>query len=275
MFSVGGIVERIAKDSSVVWSIKYYGDTFAPHHDVLVLPNGNLMMPVWRAVTRDEAIALGRRADMVGDDGLWLDSVVELQVSGTDDYKVVWQWNSADHLVQDADPAKASYGELAENPRLIDINYSDGVPTTNPDIMHVNSVSYIPDLDQIIIDSLNYSELWVIDHSTTTAEAASHSGGRYGKGGDILYRWGNPSVYGKGDADVFNLSGRPRRQLGRGGPADRHVRQQQQEPRPKLRGRQRQAGGDRSAVVLRRDLPARFRRRLRSGAASARRRPRI
>ena len=207
VFAVGGIVERIAKDNSVVWSIKYYGDTFAPHHDVLVLPNGNLMMPVWRAITHDEAIARGRSADMVGDDGLWLDSVVELQVSGTDDYKVVWQWNSADHLVQDADPAKASYGKLADNPQLIDINYNGGMPATNPDIMHVNSVNYIPDLDQIVIDSLNYSELWVIDHSTTTAEAAGHSGGRYGKGGDILYRWGNPSVYGKGDADVFNLFG--------------------------------------------------------------------
>ena len=206
-FNVGGIVERIAKDSSVVWSINYYGDTFAPHHDVLVLPNGNLMMPVWRAVTEEQAIALGRSPDQVGSDGLWLDSIVELQVSGTDDYTVVWQWNSADHLVQDVDPARANYGALAENPQLININYDDGKPPNNPDIMHVNSVIYIPEFDQIVINSLNYSELWVIDHSTTTAEAAGHTGGRYGKGGDILYRWGNPTVYGKGDADVFNLSG--------------------------------------------------------------------
>jgi Arylsulfotransferase (ASST) len=191
----------------VVWSIQYYSDTFAPHHDVLVLPNGNLMMPVWRAVSRDEAIALGRSPDGVGGDGLWLDSIVELQVSGTDDYKVVWQWNSADHLVEDVDPAAANYGALAESPQLIDINYDDGKPANNPDIMHVNSVVYIPEFDQIIIDSLNYSELWVLDHSTTTAEAAGHAGGRYGKGGDILYRWGNPSVYGKADADVFNLHG--------------------------------------------------------------------
>jgi hypothetical protein len=40
-----------------------------------------------------------------------------------------------------------------------------------------------------------FREIWVIDHSTTTAQAAGHQGGRYGKGGDVLYRWGNPLAY--------------------------------------------------------------------------------
>ncbi len=34
----------------------------------------------------------------------------------------------------------------------------------------------------------HYSELWVIDHSTTAEEAA-------GEKGDLLYRWGNPRAY--------------------------------------------------------------------------------
>jgi hypothetical protein len=45
----------------------------------------------------------------------------------------------------------------------------------------------------------------VIDHSTTTAEAAGHSGGNSGKGGDLLYRWGNPRAYNAGDADDQQL----------------------------------------------------------------------
>ena len=66
------------------------------------------------------------------------------------------------------------------------------------DWLHVNSVTYSRKLDQIMISIHEFHEVWVIDHSTTTAEAASHSGGRSGKGGDLLYRWGNPKAYRNG-----------------------------------------------------------------------------
>jgi Arylsulfotransferase (ASST) len=71
-------------------------------------------------------------------------------------------------------------------------------PRKEPDWMHVNAVDYNADLDQIVISSPHFSEIWIIDHSTTTEEAKGHAGGRWGKGGDILYRWGNPRAYRNG-----------------------------------------------------------------------------
>ena len=82
----------------------------------------------------------------------------------------------------------------------MDINYLGNQPTGVADWMHANAVDYNEDLDQIMISAREFNEVWIIDHSTSTAEAASHSGGMYGKGGDLLYRWGNPEAYGRGDS---------------------------------------------------------------------------
>jgi hypothetical protein len=64
-----------------------------------------------------------------------------------------------------------------------------------PDWTHVNAVAYHAELDQIMLTVRAFSELWIIDHSTTSAQAAGHTGGQSGKGGDLLYRWGNPQAY--------------------------------------------------------------------------------
>lgn len=77
-----------------------------------------------------------------------------------------------------------------------------GVPPADlrADFLHTNSIAYNPVLDQIALSVSRFNELWVIDHGTTTAEAAGHSGGRAGRGGDLLYRWGNPRLCGRGSA---------------------------------------------------------------------------
>jgi hypothetical protein len=77
----------------------------------------------------------------------------------------------------------------------------------NPDWTHFNAVAYNAKLDQLVVSLRNFSEIWIIDHSTTTKEATGRSGGRSGKGGDLLYRWGNPRAYRAGSAADQRLFG--------------------------------------------------------------------
>ena len=69
---------------------------------------------------------------------------------------------------------------------------------TKTDWLHDNSIAYHPEHDLLVLSSPRLNEIFVIDHSTTTEEARGSTGGRWGKGGDLLYRWGNPRVFGRG-----------------------------------------------------------------------------
>jgi hypothetical protein len=135
-----------------------------------------------------------------------------------------------DHLIQDVDKTKNNFGIVTEHPELFDINLG-GIPDpvteeeldnqrakdnacTNDtpenqgaDLFHINAIHYNPDLDQIVVSSQRFDEIMIIDHSTTIEEAAGHKGGRWGKGGDILYRWGNPENYQRGDSTDHKLGG--------------------------------------------------------------------
>jgi hypothetical protein len=185
----GGGVEEIDWDGNVVWDFEYSNGQHCLHHDIEGLPNGNVLMIAWEYKTAAEAIAAGRDPALVTD-ALWPDHIIEVEPTGVTGGNIVWEWHVWDHLIQDHDPSKDNYGDVGDHPELIDINFGGGV-----DWNHINSVDYNQELDQIILSAHAFDEIWVIDHSTTTEEAAGHTGGNSGKGGDLLYRWGNPQAY--------------------------------------------------------------------------------
>lgn len=201
----GGGIRILDWNSNLVWSYDYSSTAYHQHHDVEYLPNGNILVLAWEAKTIAECTQAGRNTGIIPNGGLWPEHIVELEPVGTNSVNIVWEWHMWDHLIQDFDATKDNYGVVADHPELVDINYNTN--SNSPDAFHANGIDYNAELDQIVISVRAYSEFWVIDHSTTTAEAASHTGGNSGKGGDILYRWGNPRTYGRGtlaDQQLFS-----------------------------------------------------------------------
>jgi hypothetical protein len=196
-----GRVERVDWDGTLLWEFEYANADHELHHDLEVLPNGNVLMIAWERKSAAEALAAGRNPALLGDGEIWPEHVIEVQPTGSSSGDIVWEWHAWDHLVQDFDAAQNNYGIVADHPELIDLNYFDSTQPSDgeADWLHANGIDYNPDLDQIILSVRQVSEFWVIDHSTTTAQAASHAGGEHGKGGDLLYRWGNPQAYRSGN----------------------------------------------------------------------------
>ena len=136
---------------------------------------------------------------------IYNEQILELKPKNSNEADIVWEWNFKDHFIQDFDKTKDNYGNVGENPQRLDINFLG--TSTGASWLHINAMQYNAELDQIVLSSKHLSEIYIIDHSTTTAEAASSKGGRYKRGGDILYRWGNPMVYRQGTAADQKLFG--------------------------------------------------------------------
>jgi hypothetical protein len=198
----GGMVQEFDWDSNLLWQYVYSDSTHRQHHDIEPLPNGNVLLLAWEGRTAAQAIAAGRNPALIADGVLWPEHIVEIEPVGANGGNIVWEWHVWDHLIQDFDATKENFGVVADHPELVNINFMSG---PGRDWLHANSVAYNAELDQIVLSINQNREFWIIDHSTTTEEAAGHTGGARGKGGDLLYRWGNPQAYGRGTAADMKL----------------------------------------------------------------------
>ncbi|MEM6272988.1 MAG: aryl-sulfate sulfotransferase [Bacteroidota bacterium] len=198
MGGVGGRVERWSWNDSLMWAYDHTGADFTQHHDIEPLPNGNVILLAVEAISGLELVQEGRDPATVSSNTVWSEYLLELRPLGADSAEIVWEWHAWDHLVQDYDAQARNFGVIADHPERIDLNFSPGVLTR--DWLHANSVAYNPYLDQLMLSLAHFDEVWIIDHSTTSAEAASSTGGNSGRGGDLLYRWGNPLAYQRGDS---------------------------------------------------------------------------
>ena len=227
-----GRIQRISWNNKMLWDFEYANEEAHVHHDFTVMPNGHILAIAWEAKTAAQVLAAGRKPNLTPKAGLWPDKIIEIDPQGDRHGKIVWEWHVWDHLIQNYDAKKANYSKTADHPELLDLNVGEPLPAAisqdsvdilkkqgrimwknqtadnmGSDIYHFNAVKYNADLDQIAFSSPHLNEIFIIDHSTTAKEAAGHTGGRRGKGGDFLYRWGNPENYHRGDSSNEKLFG--------------------------------------------------------------------
>lgn len=192
-----GRLQKLDIDGNITWDLLVNSPQRVMHHDIEPLPNGNVLLMVADYLTQADAIAAGRDPALLPAVEWLPESILEIQQTGPTTGQVVWEWHVQDHVIQDFDNSKTNFGVVADHPELVNINYPPEVLLIG-DWTHANGIDYDAANDWIIISARAQDEVWLIDHSTTSVEAASHAGGNRGRGGDLLWRWGNPEAYGRG-----------------------------------------------------------------------------
>ena len=79
--------------------------------------------------------------------------------------QIVWRWDSMDHIIQNVDAKIPNFGDISKRPERININQ---MQSQSGMIMHGNGLVYDVKNDLIYMSVYNFSEVWVIDHSTSS-----------------------------------------------------------------------------------------------------------
>jgi hypothetical protein len=188
-FTLGGgsgIIKLFEKNGILKWQYTIADDNFLAHHDVEMLPSGNILVMVWERITVEQA----QQAGIITNVDIFPEKLIEINPNNNE---IIWEWRSWDRLIQDTDATLLDYGVVSNYPEKIDFNYN--INTPGGDIMHANGIDYDAEKDVIHMSVNFYNEIWVIDHSTSSEQAKTNSGGNYNKGGDLIYRYGNPLTY--------------------------------------------------------------------------------
>ncbi|SVC08710.1 uncharacterized protein METZ01_LOCUS261564, partial [marine metagenome] len=180
------VLQKYDWDGFELWTYMFESGECIMHHQQVIMPNGNILAICKEIIVPEENIYYNEE--------IVIDKIIEIEPIENNQANIIWEWRFYDHLIQDFNSEIPNYGTIANNPQLFNINAYNSFG----DFTHLNCVDFNAELNQIVFSSRALNEIFIIDHSTTTEEAKSHTGGIYDKGGDFLYRWGNPINYNRG-----------------------------------------------------------------------------
>ncbi len=201
----GSLLQELDWDGNLVREFIDRREGYIYHHNFKRIWNNKLndwtiIFTSQIPMTQQQAVAAG--ADPSRQWTAAPDGVVEMDMRGN----VIWEWWTLDHVVQDRNPAWPNYGVIKEHPEKIDLNWGAGL---RGNFTHQNALDYNQTLDQIVVSNSVMSEFYVIDHGGTFVAGNFQAGKARaaGRAGDILYRWGNPSVYDSGKGPTYEADG--------------------------------------------------------------------
>ena len=199
------VLQELDWEGNLVWEFSDPREGYLYHHNFKRIWNNHLND--WTIIftsripmTQEQAVAAG--ADPAVEWDAAPDGVVEVDREGN----IVWEWWSLDHVIQDANPDWPNYGVLADHPERFDLNWGRGL---RGDFTHQNALDYNRTLDQIVVSNSVTGEFYVIDHGGTFVVGDFEASRALAAGpkGDIIYRWGNPSVYDSGKGPTYDADG--------------------------------------------------------------------
>ena len=173
-----GGVQISSWEGEVLWDYQLPIEYGIAHHDIEILPNGNVLLLAWVMKTKEELVAHGRDPSLIQESAadfnvrdassalqeqakqarLISEVILEIEPRGATEGTIVWKWAAWDHVVQSYDETKPNFGKPDENPGQIDINFQ----TDNKfDWLHFNAIDYHAESDQILISCFRYNEIWI------------------------------------------------------------------------------------------------------------------
>ena len=185
-------------NGNIVWTYTESRSAYHGHHDFEKIYNPKLGDSTFIYIANKDLTAaqcLAAGCDPKNNyTGAQMDVIVEVDRKGN----VIWEWSFFDHVVQDIDPTKSTYGIIKDTQGRININLR-GNPLRS-DWLHCNSLDYNQELDLIVINSVQ-GEFYVIDHGNTFLKGNSTGSIALAASakGDFLYRFGDPARYNQGD----------------------------------------------------------------------------
>ncbi len=183
---------------NTLWSYTETRSNYHGHHDFVKIYNPELGDSTFMFIANKDLTAqqcLDAGCDPANNyTGAQMDAIVEVNKQGV----VIWEWCFFDHVVQDLNTSKSTFGVIANTPGRINLNIP-GNPVKS-DWMHCNSMDYNQKLNMVVINSV-HGEFYVVDHGKTFVPNNPDSSKLLAASslGDFVYRFGDPAKYNRGN----------------------------------------------------------------------------